>query len=37
MSNRHTLSTIFGRDLATPEALEARREHAADVILSYLR
>ena len=37
MSNRHTLSTIFGRDLAAPEALEARRQHAADVILSYLR
>lgn len=37
LSNRHTLSTIFARDLNAPEALDARREHIADVILSYLR
>ncbi len=37
LSNRHTLSTIFARDLNAPAALDARREHIADVILSYLR
>jgi len=37
LSNKHTLSTIFGRDLADPGALAARREHAAEVILGYLR
>ena len=37
LSNRFTLSTIFGRDLETPENLEARGEHIVDVILGYLR
>jgi AcrR family transcriptional regulator len=37
MSNRHTLSTIFGRDLAAPKSLEARGKHLVDVVLSYLR
>ena len=37
MSNRHTLSTIFGRDLAAPQNLEARGKHLVDVVLSYLR
>ncbi|MEM9224588.1 MAG: TetR/AcrR family transcriptional regulator [Pseudomonadota bacterium] len=37
LSNQHTLSTIFGRDLAAPPALTDRREHTADVILGYLR
>jgi hypothetical protein len=37
MSNRHTLSTIFGRDLGAPDELQARGEHIADVVLSYLQ
>jgi AcrR family transcriptional regulator len=37
LSNRHTLSTIFGRDLAAPANLEARGRHIADVVLAYLR
>jgi AcrR family transcriptional regulator len=37
MSNRHTLSTIFGRDLGAPDALEARGAHIAEVVLAYLR
>lgn len=36
MSNRHTLSTIFGRDLAAATALETRGAHIADVVLGYL-
>jgi len=37
MSNRHTLSTIFGRDLGAPQALEARGDHIVDVVLGYLK
>jgi AcrR family transcriptional regulator len=37
MSNRHTLSTIFDRDLGAADQLRARAEHIADVVLSYLR
>mgnify|MGYP005843033673 CR=1 FL=1 len=37
MSNRWTLSTIFGRDLAASEALAERGEHIVDVVLGYLR
>ncbi len=37
MSNRWTLSTIFGRDLAANEALAERGEHIVDVVLGYLR
>jgi AcrR family transcriptional regulator len=37
MSNRHTLSTVFGRDLGAADQLRARAEHIADVVLSYLR
>ncbi|PWB63436.1 MAG: TetR family transcriptional regulator [Bradyrhizobiaceae bacterium] len=37
MSNRHTLSTIFGVDLSAPERLEVRGRHIVDVVLSYLR
>jgi AcrR family transcriptional regulator len=37
MSNRHTLSTIFARDLNAPPALKERGAHIADVVLSYLR
>lgn len=36
MSNRHTLSTIFARDLTTSEQLSARRGHIVDVVLAYL-
>jgi AcrR family transcriptional regulator len=37
MSNRFTLSTIFGRDLAAPANLEARGETIVEVVLAYLR
>jgi AcrR family transcriptional regulator len=37
LSNRHTLSTIFGRDLAAPKNIAAREQHIVDVVLSYLR
>ncbi len=37
MSNRYTLSTIFGRDLTAPQYLDARGKHLLDVVLSYLR
>lgn len=37
LSNIHTLSTIFGRDLAAPDARERRREHVVEVILRFLR
>jgi AcrR family transcriptional regulator len=37
MSNRHTLSTIFGRDLGAPRSLVARGKHIADVVLAYLQ
>lgn len=37
MSNRYTLSTIFGRDLTAPKALEARGKHLIDVVMGYLR
>jgi AcrR family transcriptional regulator len=36
-ANMHTLSTIFGRDLATPRRLAERKRHAVDVVLGYLR
>ena len=37
LSNNHTLSAIFGRDLAAPAAKRARVRHMTDVILGYLR
>jgi len=37
MSNRHTLSTIFGKDLAAPARLSQRGEHIVDVVLAYLK
>jgi TetR/AcrR family transcriptional regulator len=37
LSNRHTLSTIFRRKLATPEGLRERHQHIIDVIMGYLR
>lgn len=37
LSNRHTLSTIFGRDLNGLTALRERETHIVDVVLGYLR
>jgi AcrR family transcriptional regulator len=37
LSNRHTLATIFGRDLAKPASLEARGRHIVEVVLAYLK
>jgi AcrR family transcriptional regulator len=37
LSNRHTLSTIFGRDLSAQPALAVRGEHIVDVVLAYLK
>ncbi len=36
MSNRHTLSTIFDRDLNAPPRLEQRGEHIVDMVLTFL-
>lgn len=36
LSNTHTLSAIFGRDLMTPKAKSERLSHMTDVILGYL-
>ena len=36
LSNVHTLSSIFGRDLITPKARSERLSHMCDVILGYL-
>jgi AcrR family transcriptional regulator len=37
LGNNHTLSAVFGRDLATPESRAERLAHMTDVILGYLR
>jgi AcrR family transcriptional regulator len=37
LANKHTLSTIFGRDLTAPVALEEREMHVVDLVLGYLR
>jgi AcrR family transcriptional regulator len=37
LANRHTLSTIFDRDLNSAENRAARGQHIADVVLGYLR
>lgn len=37
LSNRHTLSAIFKRDLMAPKLREARLGHMTEVILGYLR
>jgi len=37
LSNKYTLSEIFGRDLMSPEALDERLAHMIEVILGYLR
>lgn len=36
LSNNHTLSAIFGRDLMRPKARQERLGHICDVILGYL-
>jgi AcrR family transcriptional regulator len=36
LSNSHTLSAIFGRDLLAPKARSERLSHMVDVILGYL-
>lgn len=36
LSNQHTLSAIFGRDLMAPKALNERLSHICDVILGYV-
>ena len=37
VANRHTLSTVFGADLGTEAALDARERHVVEVVLGYLR
>lgn len=37
VSNQHTLSLMFQRDLMKPAALDERLSHVNDVILAYLR
>jgi len=36
LSNNHTLSTIFGRDLMRPQALKQRLAHMTELVLGYL-
>ena len=36
LSNNHTLSTIFGRDLMRPQALQERLAHMTALVLGYL-
>lgn len=35
-SNIHTMSAILGKDLASPDEVEARAEYVADMIIKYL-
>ena len=37
MSNRHTLSIIFGKDLNAPERLAQRGKHIVEVVLAFLK
>jgi len=37
LSNRHTLSAIFERDLMLPRHMNARLQHMVDLVLGYLR
>ncbi|MBK7794646.1 MAG: TetR family transcriptional regulator [Betaproteobacteria bacterium] len=37
LSNNHTLSAIFARDLARPAARRARLSHMTDLVVGYLR
>lgn len=36
MSNRHTLATIFGKDLTSPPRLAQRGEHIVEMVLTFL-
>jgi AcrR family transcriptional regulator len=36
LSNNHTLSAIFGRDLMAPKALSERLSHITEVVLGYV-
>ena len=36
LSNSHTLTAIFGRDLLAPKARAERLSHMTDVVLGYL-
>ncbi|HEX6705542.1 MAG TPA: TetR/AcrR family transcriptional regulator [Albitalea sp.] len=36
LSNNHTLSTIFGRDLMAPKALSERLSHITEVVMGYV-
>ena len=36
LSNNHTLTTIFGRDLMRPQALKQRLAHMTELVLGYL-
>lgn len=36
MSNRFTLSVIFGREFGSPDELQQREDHIMDVVLGYL-
>ncbi len=36
-SNIHTLGAIFGRDLAAPRAVNRRRQHVIEFVLSFLK
>ena len=37
VSNRHTLSVMFQRDVSDPDWLRERRRHAVQVVLAYLQ
>ena len=37
LSNQHTLSTIFGRELSATKHIAAREQHIVDVVLNYLK
>lgn len=37
LSNRHTLSTIFERDLMLPRSMNERLRHMVELVLGYLR
>lgn len=36
LSNKHTLSAVFGRDLTSPKARHERLSHMCDVVLGYV-
>jgi len=36
LSNKHTLSAVFGRDLMTPKAQHERLSHMCEVVLGYV-